>query len=74
MFYIVVFAFENSFSVLRFPFHLENDDFIPKSVSFSSVDDGPGSKIEMPGSELIRESDSTHLDGKIISQKLTSYI
>lgn len=59
----------NSFSVLKFR-SFGNDDFIPKSVAFSAVDDGPGSKIEMPGSELIRESNSTVLDGKIVSQKI----
>ena len=63
----------NLFSVLKFR-SFGNDDFIPKSVAFSAVDDGPGSKIEMPRSELIRESNSKDLDGKIVSQKLTSSI
>lgn len=38
------------------------DDFIPERVTFSAVDDGPGSKIEMPTSELSnRESNGTTL-------------
>jgi len=46
--------------VLRFrSFGTEN---LPKRVAFSAVDDGPGSRIEMPVSELLRESNRTDLE------------
>ncbi|KAL9950396.1 hypothetical protein ACROYT_G042884 [Oculina patagonica] len=44
--------------VLRFR-SFGKQDFIPERVAFSAVDDGPGSGIEMPASELHRESNST---------------
>lgn len=74
IFYAAVIALLLLFSsVLRFRSFGKEDTQIPKRVTFSTVDDGPGSRIEMPASELLRESNITDL-GKIVSQKLTSYI
>lgn len=59
-------------SVLRFR-SFGKEDFIPERVAFSAVDDGPGSKIEMPASELHRESNRTDL-GIPISQICALYM